>query len=101
MPTAESNTGRPTTLWLWREPRSRYLAPTFFFLSATDQLSTTNLETSVVDNATMSTKLFAEIDAAHADKLDSMTMHERAVRGLPYIANDADLARKRIAVRRL
>lgn len=49
----------------------------------------------------MSSTRFAEIDAQHAAQLGTMSMHDRAVAGLPYLANDVGLARKRIEVRRL
>jgi hypothetical protein len=49
---------------------------------------------------TSSTK-FAEADAKYAGQLDKMTMKEKSLLGLPYIASDPKLIQDRTKTRRL
>lgn len=48
-----------------------------------------------------STQKFAEADAKYADKMESMTMKERSLLGLPYIASEEVLKDARIRARNL
>ena len=44
---------------------------------------------------------FAQADAEYAGRLESLSMGERALLGLPYIANDADMTKRRMVARQL
>lgn len=48
-----------------------------------------------------SSQKFAEADAQYADRLASMTMSERSLVGLPYVATDDALMQRRLKVRSL
>lgn len=48
-----------------------------------------------------STQKFAEADAKYTDKLESMTMKERSLLGLPYLASEPSLIDNRTRARNL
>lgn len=48
-----------------------------------------------------SSSKFVEADALYAGKLDSMTMKEKALLGLPYLASDPNMVHERTRTRNL